>query len=92
MEKTEFTVRRNSTAEIGNNENPEKSSEILAPVGGKESLVAAVRAGADAVYFGAKGFNARRNAENFESLGEAVLSEDGHAAAENLYGNKAVII
>ena len=72
MEKTEFTVRRNSTAEIGNNENPEKSPEILAPVGGKESLVAAVRAGADAVYFGAKGFNARRNAENFESLGEAV--------------------
>ena len=47
-------------------------AEILAPVGGKESLIAAVRAGADAVYFGAKGFNARRNAENFDSLSEAV--------------------
>ena len=41
--------------------------EILAPVGGKEQLIAAVRCGAGAVYLGAKGFNARRNAENFES-------------------------
>lgn len=43
--------------------------EILAPVGGKEQLIAAVRAGADAVYLGGKGFNARRNAENFEPYG-----------------------
>ena len=49
--------------------------EILAPVGGREQLLAAVRCGADAVYLGAKGFNARRNAENFEdaSLGETVV-------------------
>ncbi len=39
--------------------------EILAPVGAKEQLYAAVRSGADAVYFGASSFNARRNAENF---------------------------
>ncbi len=39
--------------------------EILAPVGGAEQLTAAVRCGADAVYFGLQGFNARRNAENF---------------------------
>ena len=39
--------------------------EILAPAGGMEQLVAAVRCGADAVYLGAGGFNARRNAENF---------------------------
>ena len=39
--------------------------EILAPVGGPEQLLAAVRCGADAVYFGLSGFNARRNAENF---------------------------
>ena len=39
--------------------------EILAPVGGKEQLIAAVRAGANAVYLGAKNFNARRNAANF---------------------------
>lgn len=41
--------------------------EILAPVGGHAQLLAAVRCGADAVYLGAKGFNARRNAENFEN-------------------------
>ena len=46
--------------------------EILAPVGGKEQLLAAVRAGADAVYLGAKNFNARRGAANF---GETELSE-----------------
>lgn len=32
---------------------------ILAPVGGAEQLKAALRTGADAVYLGAKGFNAR---------------------------------
>lgn len=42
-----------------------KNIEILAPVGGNEQLIAAVRSGADAVYFGASSFNARRNAENF---------------------------
>lgn len=40
--------------------------EILAPVGNEEMLVAAVRAGADAIYLGAKDFNARRNADNFD--------------------------
>jgi len=39
--------------------------EVLAPVGSTESLFAAVRSGANAVYFGAKEFSARRNAENF---------------------------
>ena len=39
--------------------------EILAPAGGSESIVSAVRCGADAVYFGGKSFNARRNASNF---------------------------
>lgn len=42
--------------------------EILAPVGSKEMLIAAVRSGADAVYLGAKEFNARRNADNFGEL------------------------
>ena len=44
------------------------SPEILAPVGNEEMLFAAVRGGADAVYLGAKDFNARRNADNFDSL------------------------
>ena len=41
--------------------------EILAPVGGAEQLLAAVRCGADAVYLGLSAFNARRNAENFDA-------------------------
>lgn len=41
--------------------------EILAPVGGEEQLTAALRCGADAVYFGLQDFNARRNASNFNS-------------------------
>lgn len=40
--------------------------EILAPVGGREQLEAAVRCSADAVYLGTKSFNARQNAANFE--------------------------
>ena len=39
---------------------------ILAPAGGFAAVTAAVRCGADAVYLGAKNFNARRNAENFD--------------------------
>ncbi|MBR5438197.1 MAG: U32 family peptidase [Clostridia bacterium] len=42
-----------------------KNPEILAPVGSPESLYAAVRTGADAVYMGCKNFNARIKAENF---------------------------
>ena len=39
--------------------------EVLAPAGGREQLIAAVYSGADAVYLGTKGFNARRKADNF---------------------------
>jgi U32 family peptidase len=49
-------------------------AEVLAPAGSQESLVAAVRAGADAVYLGASHFSARAGAKNFgpEELKEAV--------------------
>lgn len=40
--------------------------EILAPVGSSDCLAAAVYSGADAIYFGADEFNARRNAGNFD--------------------------
>ena len=42
-----------------------KLPELLAPAGSMRSLEAAIGAGADAVYFGAKNFNARASAENF---------------------------
>lgn len=40
--------------------------EILAPAGGFESVIAAVRSGADAVYVGQKQFSARASAQNFD--------------------------
>jgi len=39
--------------------------ELLAPAGSPEAVVAAVQSGADAVYLGLEGFNARRGAKNF---------------------------
>jgi len=39
--------------------------ELLAPVGDFKNLHAAIAAGADAVYFGIKGFNMRAAAKNF---------------------------
>ena len=41
--------------------------EILSPAGTINSLTAALRSGADAVYFGVGDFNARKNAENFQT-------------------------
>lgn len=51
-----------------------KKIELLAPVGDERALKAAVNAGADAVYFGTKSFNARVGAaENFD---EKALEEN----------------
>ncbi len=51
-----------------------QSLQILAPAGNTDMLKAAVYSGADCVYLGVKGFNARRMADNFENdaLHEAV--------------------
>lgn len=48
--------------------------ELLAPAGGPDSIEAAVRCGADAVYLGGESFSARANAKNFsyEDLCNAV--------------------
>jgi U32 family peptidase len=43
--------------------------EILAPAGDRAAMEAAVRGGADAVYFGLQGFNARARAANFDAAG-----------------------
>ena len=50
-----------------------KSPEVLAPAGSPETLIAALRSGADAVYVGGKRFSARNSADNFsdEELAEA---------------------
>lgn len=70
--------------------------ELLAPAGSPESLAAALHAGADAVYFGAHSFNARKNASNFseEELKNAVRDCRLYGVKTNivlntqLYGNE----
>ena len=59
--------------------------EVLAPVGGMESLYPAVRLGADAVYLGARKLSARTSAQNFsrEELKQAV--EYCHARGVKVY-------
>ena len=42
-----------------------RTPELLCPAGSAPAMVAAVQCGADAVYLGASGFNARQSAENF---------------------------
>ncbi len=60
-----------------------KRPEVLAPAGSMETLRAALRSGADAVYVGGKRFSARSSASNFtdEELAEA-------ARLCHLYGAK----
>ncbi len=59
--------------------------ELLAPAGGMEQLKAAVENGADAVYMGGKRFNARINADNFdtEEMKEAI--DYAHLRGVRLY-------
>lgn len=44
-----------------------KKIELLAPAGDKESLIAAIQNGADAIYLGGTMFNARAFAKNFDT-------------------------
>ncbi len=59
--------------------------EILAPVGGEEQLIAAVRSGADAVYLGGQNFNARRNAANFTETDLVQAVSYCHARGVKVY-------
>lgn len=62
-----------------------QNPEILAPAGSMESLIAAVRCSADAVYMGAKNFNARRNAANFDEESFAQAVKYAHARGVKIY-------
>jgi putative protease len=59
--------------------------ELLAPAGDRESMIAAVQNGADAVYLGTRGFNARRNADNFEGEGLSEAVRYCHARGVRVY-------
>ena len=44
-----------------------RKAELLAPVGKMENAISAIENGADALFVGGKGFNARAAADNFEA-------------------------
>jgi putative protease len=59
--------------------------EILAPAGNTDSFLAALAAGADAVYCGLKHFSARMEAENFSITELARLTGLAHARGARVY-------
>ncbi|KMY69051.1 peptidase U32 [Desulfocarbo indianensis] len=59
--------------------------EILAPVGGGGALLAALAAGADAVYLGLKAFTARMESENFSLAELSRLVELAHQEGRKVY-------
>ncbi|MCF0116275.1 MAG: U32 family peptidase, partial [Erysipelotrichaceae bacterium] len=59
--------------------------ELLAPAGSKESLIAAVESGADAVYLGGNHFGARAFANNFDHEGMREAIEYCHLRDVKVY-------
>ncbi len=66
--------------------------EILAPCGSQESLIAAIRCDANAVYLGTKELNARRGADNFggDALKDAIKYAHSHGVKVYLTLNTLV--
>ena len=58
-----------------------KEFEVMAPVGSKESLAAAIKAGADSVYFGIEGLNMRAHSANHFTIDD--LHEMASICAEH---------
>ncbi len=59
--------------------------EILAPAGSRASFLAALAAGADAVYCGLKSFSARMEAKNFKTEELAALTALAHEQGARVY-------
>ncbi len=64
---------------------PMKQPEILAPAGNMESLIAALRCGADAVYVGGMAYSARSSAANFDLPQLAKAARFCHIYGAKLY-------
>ena len=62
-----------------------KICELLAPAGNLECALAAIDAGADAIYCGLGRFNARCRAENFDNEKLGALLEFIHSKGRKLY-------
>ncbi|NNL40914.1 MAG: U32 family peptidase, partial [Desulfobacterales bacterium] len=65
--------------------NTSQLPEILAPAGNKKSFLAALAAGADAVYCGMKHFSARMMAKNFSLEELASLTQLAHDMGIKVY-------
>lgn len=72
--------------------NKNKKPEILAPIQDFTSLSAAIENGADAVFFGIKGFNMRSNAKNFEIKDLSKLVKIAKAAKIKTYLTLNIIV
>ncbi|MDY0390346.1 MAG: peptidase U32 family protein [Desulfobulbus oligotrophicus] len=64
---------------------PPSTMELLAPAGTVQTFTAALEAGADAVYVGAPGFNARALARDFTLAEIAAMVEQAHADQKKIY-------
>ena len=71
---------------------PALPCELVAPAGNWDCLRAAVAGGADAVYFGLSGFNARMRAENFHEEELPKIMQFLHAHGVKGYVTMNVLI
>lgn len=71
---------------------PLTQTELLAPAGNLECLLAAVANGADAVYLGLDRFNARMRAGNFTRADLATLVPYLHARGKKIYVTMNVLV
>ena len=66
--------------------------ELLAPAGTLDAFKAALAAGADAIYCGLGGFNARRNAENMDIDAFAHACDMAHLAGSRVYVTTNILV
>jgi putative protease len=78
------TIQTRSTGAATFSTKP-RAPEILAPAGSRDSFLAALAGGADAIYCGLKNYSARMAAENFTLEDIAALTELAHARGVRVY-------
>ncbi|SUB74469.1 U32 family peptidase [Peptoniphilus indolicus] len=66
--------------------------ELLAPAGGMESLISAVKAGADAIYLGTDKFSARAKAFNFNRVEIKAAVEYAHLRGVKIYVTANILL
>ena len=59
--------------------------ELMSPAGSTQSLIAAIEAGADAIYLGYVKFNARKPADNFDAVKLRKVVQYVHSLGKKIY-------